>query len=95
MQCYTLEYHNNKKIIIHYTSLESNNVHTSFCKAFVRTQIPVFVVNKRERIPKRQSNIDNSEKLATYGTQDEEKHNTVCVGHRYMQTNTNNANNVL
>jgi hypothetical protein len=28
---------------------------------------------KRQRVPKRQSKIDNLEKLATHGTQDEEK----------------------
>ena len=35
--------------------------------------------------------MDNPEKLATQGTQDEEKqneHNTICVGH-HTQTNTN------
>ena len=32
-------------------------------------------VNKRQRIPKRQSKKDNPEKLATYGTQDEEIQN--------------------
>ena len=47
--------------------------------------------------------MDNPEKLAAYGTQDEEKQNkqakkqkiknTVCVGHYYAQTNTNNVNN--
>ena len=40
--------------------------------------------------------MDNSKKLATYCTQDEEKnpqkYNTICVGHHYMQTNTNNIN---
>ena len=30
-------------------------------------------LNKRQRIPKGQSNMDNSEKLALWGTQDEEK----------------------
>ena len=25
--------------------------------------------------------MDNPEKLATWGTQDDEKHNTICVGH--------------
>jgi hypothetical protein len=35
-----------------------------------------------------QSKMDNPEKLTTY---DEEKHNTICVGHHYMQTNTNNV----
>ena len=34
---------------------------------------------------------NNPEKLATQGTQDEE-HNTICVGHHYTQTNTNNVN---
>ena len=36
--------------------------------------------------------MDNPEKLATSGTQYEEKHNTICVGHHYAQTNTNNEN---
>ena len=35
---------------------------------------------------------DNPEKLATYGTQDEEQHNTICDGHHYIQANTNNVN---
>jgi hypothetical protein len=51
---------------------------------------------KRKKIPKGQSKIDNSEKLATQGTQDNEKqnkkHNTGYVGHHYAQTNTNNVN---
>ena len=57
-----------------------------------------FNINKRQRIPQRQSIMDNPEKLATQGTQDEDKtkqkHNTICVGHyyMYMQTNTNNIN---
>jgi hypothetical protein len=37
--------------------------------------------------------MDNPEKLATLGTQHEEKHNTICVGHHYAQTNTTNINN--
>ena len=41
--------------------------------------------------------MENPEKLATLGTQDEDekknqKHNTTCVGHPYTQTNTNNVN---
>ena len=36
--------------------------------------------------------MDNPEKLATYGTQDDEKHHTICVAHHYAQTNTNNVN---
>ena len=38
--------------------------------------------------------MDNPEKLATYGTQDEEKqskNNTICVGHNFTQTHTNNV----
>jgi hypothetical protein len=37
--------------------------------------------------------MDNSEKLATYDTQDEDKtkqkHNTICVVYHYTQTITN------
>jgi len=30
--------------------------------------------------------MDNPTKLAIYGTQDEERQNTICVGHHYVQT---------
>ena len=46
-------------------------------------------------MPKGQSNMDNPEKLATQGTQDQDKqnkNNTICVGHHYTKTNTNNVN---
>jgi hypothetical protein len=44
--------------------------------------------------------MDNPEKLATQVTQDKEKKqkqkqkipNTMCVGHHYLQANTNNVN---
>jgi hypothetical protein len=38
--------------------------------------------------------MDILEKLATYGTQEEEKQkqNTICVGRHYTQTNTNDVN---
>ena len=38
--------------------------------------------------------MDNPEKMATYGTQDEEKQNkyTICVGHHYTLINTKNVN---
>jgi len=36
--------------------------------------------------------MDNPEKLAIHGTQYEEKHNTLCVGHHNAQKNTNNVN---
>ena len=43
------------------------------------------LVNKRQRIPKGQSKMDNPEKLATQSTKDEEKlnKNTIFVGHHY------------
>ena len=43
-------------------------------------------------MPKVQSKIDIPEKLAAWGTQEEEKHNITCVGHHYTQTNTSNVN---
>ena len=42
--------------------------------------------------------MNNLEKLTTLGTQytkrrqTKQKHNTICVGHHYTQTNTNNIN---
>ena len=45
------------------------------------------LINKRQRIPKGQLQIDHPEKLTTQGTQDKEKHNKICVGHHYVQTN--------
>jgi hypothetical protein len=40
--------------------------------------------------------MDTPKKLTTWGTQDDDKqnkkHNAICVGHRYSQTNTNNVN---
>ena len=42
--------------------------------------------------------MDNSEKLATFGTQDtrrrhrKQKQNIICYGHHYTQANTNNVN---
>jgi hypothetical protein len=40
--------------------------------------------------------MDNPEKLATYGItrrrKTKQKHNTICVGHHYVQTNRNNVN---
>ena len=35
--------------------------------------------------------MDNPEKQTTKGTKYEENRNTICVGHHYMQTNTNNV----
>ena len=36
--------------------------------------------------------MDNPEKLATMGSQDEDKQNTICTGHHYAQTNINKVN---
>jgi hypothetical protein len=40
--------------------------------------------------------MDNPEKLATLATQEDQKkaqkNNTICVGHHYAETNTNNVN---
>ena len=50
-------------------------------------------VTKRQRIPKGQSKMNNPEKLTTQGTKDtrgrktKQKHNTICIGHYYTQTN--------
>ena len=41
---------------------------------------PEKLANKRQRIPEGQSEMNNPEKLAT-----KQKHNTICVGHHYMQ----------
>jgi hypothetical protein len=41
--------------------------------------------------------MDNPKRLATYDAQDEQKtkQNTICIGHHYTQTNTNNINKAL
>jgi hypothetical protein len=44
------------------------------------------VPNKRQRISKGKSKMDNPEQPTTQGTQDEEKqnkNNTICFGHHY------------
>jgi hypothetical protein len=40
---------------------------------------------KRSRIPNGQSKMDNLEKLAPQGKQDEEKQNTIYVGHHFTK----------
>ena len=45
-------------------------------KIITKVKLPTFtplIINKHQRIPKGQSKMDNPEKLATHGTQDEEK----------------------
>ena len=41
------------------------------------------VINKRQRIPKGQSIMDNLETMALQGTQNKEKHNIIYVGLHY------------
>ena len=43
-------------------------------------------------MPNAPSTMDNPEKPATLGTQDEDKQNTLCVGHHYTQPRINNVN---
>ena len=55
----------------------------------------LFVLNKRKQLPKREHNMDNPVKLAKQRTQNQEnqkKNNTICVGHHYAQTKTDNVN---
>jgi len=50
--------------------------------------------SKRWRTPKWQSKMDTPEKLTTTRQRKtKQKYNTICVGHHYTQTNTNNVNN--
>ena len=49
----------------------------------------MYFINKKNKGATR---VDNLKKLATLGTQDEDKHKTICVKHHYEQTNTNNVN---
>ena len=61
---------------------------------FIAHNLAVWMLKKFEGSIK----IDNPEKLVTDGTQatrlrqSNKKHNTLCVGHQYTQTNTNNIN---
>ena len=53
-------------------------------------------VNKRQGIPKGQTKIDKPKKPDNIGytrrRKTKQEHNTICVGHHYAQTNTNNIN---
>ena len=49
-------------------------------------------LNKSQIIPKGQSKMDNPQKLTTSRRKTKQKHNTICVGSYYKQTNTNNVN---
>ena len=52
----------------------------------------LYHTNKCQRIPKGQSKMENTEKLATQTKKKNPKHNTLCVVHHYTLTNTNNVN---
>jgi hypothetical protein len=54
----------------------------------VRENVCLLEVNKRERKSKGQSRMENPDKLATFGAQNEDKqkqkkHNALCVRHHY------------
>ena len=68
-----------------------SNIHGKY-KVEMEFKRQVYYKKKRQRIPKGQYKIDPPEKPVTQGTQDEERHNTVCIGHHYTRTNTNNIN---
>jgi hypothetical protein len=59
-----------------------------------------WILNAREYQMGNQSKMDNQEKLATQRAQcsrrrqTKQRHNAICVGHRYMQTNINNVNEI-
>ena len=46
--------------------------HNTICVGHHYTPTSTDNVNKHQRVPKRQSKMDSPEKLATYGTQDED-----------------------
>jgi len=51
----------------------------------------IAAIYKRYTIQKGQSKMDNPEK-ELHKTNKNKKHNTICVGHHYTQTNPNNVN---
>ena len=62
----------------------------NFCLVFIK-EIHFFnnyCLDKRYRTPTMQSQMDNPEKKAT---QNEEKQNTICIGHLYAQASTYNV----
>ena len=56
------------------------------CDQYSVQKLEIF--SGRKTIPKRQSKWD----IQRNWQQDEEKHNTICVGHHCTQTNTNDVN---
>ena len=57
---------------------------------FEGLEIIPFKGNKQQRKLKGQSRMDNPRKLAALEYK-KYKHNTICVGHHYVQTTTNNV----
>ena len=72
-----------KFIALKLLSVTESLTHNLFCNKSVRPVVweaiafYSIVENKRKRIPQGQSKMDNPEKLATYGTQDEERRNII------------------
>ena len=60
---------------------------------FDLTQVYIYMLENMEGAIKiaQSRETGNTEKLAIQSTQYKEKHNTIYVGHHYMQTNTNNV----
>ena len=59
----------------------------------------LYMYTKRQRIPKGQSTKGQSKETGNIGYTTKRKktkikHNTICVGHHYTQTNTNNVNKI-
>ena len=71
---------------LYFTTMYKKRTHHKKSIAIYQT------LNKRQRIPNNQSKMDNAEKLAHKTRKTTQTHNTICVGHHYSQTNTNNVN---
>ena len=71
-------------VTYHYQVRNDNSISVDV----IENNIENYQKNKRQRIPKGQSKMDNPEKLTTQGTKDEEKQskNTKCAGHHHTET---------
>ena len=65
-------------------------VNNQYFPTEIYIQLHKIAANKRQRIPKRQSKCDQSRETGNIGYT-RQRHNTICVGHHNMQTNTNNV----
>ena len=50
------------------------------------------IVYTRRRQTKQKQSIETGNIVYTRRRQTKQKHNTICVGHHYIETNTNNVN---